>query len=106
MRNFIAAGTAVVLAVTSGVAGQGGCRLNKGFVDANNTYCDEVKHIHYTSVSTSGSYNKIVQVNGCQTAPKSYGGPMAPFDEEVSFLDGRGGRTVRQAPSGSQWCHI
>ena len=85
MRNFIAAGAVVALAITTGVAGQGGCRFNTGFLEANNTYCDAVKHIHYTSVSQSGTYNKVINMAGCKTEPRNYNGPMAPFDEEVSL---------------------
>lgn len=85
MRNFIAAGAVAVLAITTGVAGQGGCRANKGFMEAGNYYCDSVKHIHYTGVSQSGTYNKVVDMKGCQTEPHKFDGPMAPFNEEVSL---------------------
>ena len=86
MRNYIAAGTAVVLAIASGVTAQGGCRVNKGFMEAGNYYCDAVNHILYTSVSQSGTYDKVVNMIGCQMEPHAFGGPMAPFNEEVRIL--------------------
>ena len=93
MRNFIAVGTAVVLTITSSVAGQGYCRGETHHDGVGNPFCDAVKHIHYTGVSATGTYNKVVGMTGCQTAPQTYGGPMAPYDEEVGSLDVLRGET-------------
>jgi Glycine-rich protein domain (DUF2403) len=75
LRRGVVLGTAI-----SAAAGQD-CRQEGG-----NYYCDSVQAIAYSNFGTSGSYNRVTGMDssGCQSTPQSYGGGMAPFDNEVS----------------------
>jgi hypothetical protein len=53
-----------------------------------NWFCQPVKAIQYSNVGSSGSYRQITdmssQTGSCQYKMKSFSGPLAPLDEEVS----------------------
>lgn len=59
------------------------------FNEGGNFFCQAVSRIQYTKVGRSASYDAVTlmdQASGaCQKAPHSYGGAMAPFDEEMSI---------------------
>ncbi|EEB05852.1 fungal protein [Schizosaccharomyces japonicus yFS275] len=68
-----------------GIAGvRAGC-----VVESGNYYCNEVSEVLFTNVGSSGSYNDITNMDTssctCSHTSKSYSGPLAPLDEEVSF---------------------
>lgn len=62
-------------------------------------YCDEVEAITYDNVGFSGTYQAVSYMNSetceCKFTPKSFGGGLAPLDEELS-LHFRGPIKVKQ----------
>lgn len=58
-----------------------------GHTDINgNWYCQPVEAIRYSNVGSSGSYDRITQMNSdgiCASLPNNFAGSLAPFDEEV-----------------------
>ena len=50
-----------------------------------NYYCNNVSAITYNNFCASGTYDQVVDMNGCKTKPVAYSGPLAPLDEEVSI---------------------
>lgn len=70
-------------ALTALVAADG-CVFHEG-----NYYCNAVEAITYENVGYSGTYKDVVEMNsqtcGCEMKDKSFSGPLAPFDEELSF---------------------
>lgn len=86
MKNFGAIiALAALLLVRSAVADM--CAMGSEEVDGN-WFCQSVKAIQYSNVGSFGSYQQITnmddQTGSCQSQPKSYSGPLAPLDEEVS----------------------
>jgi hypothetical protein len=63
------------------------CGMGRKEVDGN-WFCQPVQAIQYSNVGSSGSYKQItdmdLQTGSCQFQMKSYSGPLAPLDEEVS----------------------
>ncbi|TVY24062.1 PGA52-like protein [Lachnellula hyalina] len=63
-------------------------RSDSGSTDINgNWYCQPVQAIRYSNVGSSGSYDRITQMNSdgiCASLPNNFAGNLAPFDEEVS----------------------
>ncbi|TVY44898.1 Protein TOS1 [Lachnellula occidentalis] len=59
-----------------------------GKIDINgNWYCQPVEAIRYSNVGSSGSYDRITQMDSdgvCASQPTTFAGNLAPFDEEVS----------------------
>ena len=55
---------------------------------SGNWFCQPVQAIQYSNVGSPGSYQQITNMNSqtgsCQSQTKSYSGPLAPLDEEVS----------------------
>ena len=55
---------------------------------SGNWFCQPVQAIQYSNVGSSGSYQQVINMNSqtdsCQSQTKSYSGPLAPLDEEVS----------------------
>jgi hypothetical protein len=55
---------------------------------SGNWFCQPVQAIQYSNVGSSGSYQQVTNMNSqtgsCQSQTKSYSGPLAPLDEEVS----------------------
>lgn len=46
----------------------------------------QVHRIAYHEVGGNGSFEEVVGMSSrCETRPKSFNGPLAPFDEDVSF---------------------
>lgn len=59
-------------------------------IEDGNRYCTAVNHLKYKlDVAGSGSYPEVVGMNfdtgECQFRDKPYSGPLAPFNEPVSF---------------------
>lgn len=84
MKRILALGalTSGVLGMTNGCADQ-----TNVFDESGNAYCEPaVKTIKYTGVGGDGSYETVTNIDtagACAWASKSYGGPLAPYDEEV-----------------------
>lgn len=84
MKKILALGalTTGVLGMTNGCADQ-----TNVFDDSGNAYCEPaVKTILYKGIGGSGQYETVTNIagqNDCAWATKSYGGPLAPYDEEV-----------------------
>ncbi|KAK1755055.1 putative TOS1-like glycosyl hydrolase-domain-containing protein [Echria macrotheca] len=59
------------------------------FQEGGNWYCRPVDSITYTNVGTSGQYDEVVKMDDttgkCETQPRSFSGPMAPFNEPMSL---------------------
>lgn len=56
-------------------------------LEGGNYYCAAVKAIKYQGVGTPGTYQQITEMKDdgtCSSVPKSFNGPLAPLDEEVS----------------------
>ena len=72
-----------VTATASGAAAQA-CAGAAQEINGN-WYCQAVKAITYSNFNTPGTYQKVtIMANGvCGSTPQSYGGAMAPMDEEV-----------------------
>lgn len=84
MKKIIALGALAtgVLGMTNGCADQ-----TNVFDESNNAYCEPaVKSILYKNIGGSGQYETVSSIagaNDCTWTPVSYGGPLAPYDEEV-----------------------
>ena len=48
-------------------------------------YCNNVTAITYNNFGSSGQFNRVTNMDGCQTSPQAYSGSLAPFDDEVRF---------------------
>lgn len=48
-----------------------------------NWYCNQISSIMYNNVGINGTYQRVTDMNGCETTPQAYGGSLAPFNEEV-----------------------
>ncbi|KAK5213555.1 target of Sbf [Exophiala xenobiotica] len=73
-----AAGTAVAQDSSSST-----CTLEGG-----NYYCSQIDAISYSKFGTAGQYQRVTNMDSqgqCDFSPTSYGGGMAPFDDEVSW---------------------
>ncbi|KAK5467509.1 target of Sbf [Exophiala xenobiotica] len=73
-----AAGTAVAQDSSSS-----SCTLEGG-----NYYCSQIDAISYSNFGTAGQYQRVTNMDSqgqCDFSPTSYGGGMAPFDDEVSW---------------------
>ena len=83
MKNALATG-AILAATVSCVAAQA-CAAGSAQEIDSNWYCQAVNAISYTNFGTLGTYNKVTSMaNGlCGSTPQSYGGGIAPLDEEV-----------------------
>ena len=83
MTNFARLAGFVMLAVAGGVSAT--CT---NIVDSI-PYCDEVSAITYDNVGFSGTYQAVSYMNSdtceCKFTPQSFGGGLAPLDEEVSL---------------------
>ncbi len=81
--------TAAVLAsVGAARAGVQGCTGSSTF-DVGNYYCGLGNHILYSNVGHAGSYKAVTNMDdsgNCQFADAAFSGPIAPFNEGVSFL--------------------
>lgn len=56
--------------------------------EGGNYFCGAVNHILYQGIGGSGSYQKVMNMgpNGeCSRETKSFSGPLAPLDEDVSL---------------------
>ncbi|RDL42493.1 uncharacterized protein BP5553_02472 [Venustampulla echinocandica] len=63
-----------------------------------NQYCHAVPWFEYTNVGSDGTYQEVTNMGSdgtCSTRPKHFGGPLAPFNEELS-LHFRGPLNLRQ----------
>ncbi len=64
----------------------------KSFQEKGNWYCQPVRHITYQNVGVSGRYKEVVNMNqetgSCEFRDRDFSGPLAPFNEPVSFLLG------------------
>ncbi|KAF4636863.1 hypothetical protein G7Y89_g1231 [Cudoniella acicularis] len=84
-RNIIVGGVVILLSLTAVSADQ--CAAGSKEV-AGNWYCQPVEAIKYSNVGSPGTYNQITNMGtdgSCSSTPKSFSGPLAPLDEEVSF---------------------
>ncbi|KAK7725040.1 target of Sbf [Botryosphaeria dothidea] len=87
MKKILALGalTTGVLGMTNGCADQ-----TNVFDDSGNAYCEPaVKTILYKGIGGSGQYETVTNIagqNDCAWATKSYGGPLAPYDEEIGII--------------------
>jgi hypothetical protein len=87
MRSF-----ATVVAITTvlmvGNATADLCAMGPKQELGGNWFCQPVKAIQYSNVGSSGSYKQITdmdsQTGSCQHQMKSFSGPLAPLNEEVS----------------------
>ncbi|KAM7219178.1 putative TOS1-like glycosyl hydrolase (DUF2401) domain containing protein [Rhypophila decipiens] len=83
----------VVLASAAGVANAMATShqlcAETSFLEKGNWYCKPVQLIMYQNVGRAGSYKEVVNMNQetgeCQFANKSFSGPLAPFNEPMSF---------------------
>ncbi|WBW72778.1 circularly permuted 1,3-beta-glucanase [Schizosaccharomyces osmophilus] len=61
-----------------------GCSQDNGYY-----YCNQASEVEFKGVGFSSSYNKVTSMNPesceCTSTPQSFGGALAPFDEELSF---------------------
>jgi hypothetical protein len=78
------AARAVLAGSIAGAAAQA-CASGPAQEIQGNWYCQAVSAITYSNFDTPGTYNKVTTMeNGvCESTPQSYGGAMAPMDEEV-----------------------
>ncbi|POR32729.1 Protein TOS1 [Tolypocladium paradoxum] len=56
--------------------------------EGGNWFCNQVNHIRYEGIGGKGSFKDVTGMgsNGeCQMTDKSYDGPLAPFDEDLSI---------------------
>ena len=84
MKFAFAAGL-FAAASTSGAAAQACAAGAAQEINGNWYCCQAVKAITYSNFNTPGTYEKVTTMaNGvCGSTPQSYGGAMAPMDEEV-----------------------
>ncbi|PGH10080.1 hypothetical protein GX51_00347 [Blastomyces parvus] len=85
MRTTLAIGA--VLAASVSAVSASTCPPGDAQEIGGNWYCTPVEAITYTNFDTSGTYNEVVSMDDgvCSSKPKEYGGPLAPFHEEVSW---------------------
>ncbi|EPY54135.1 fungal protein [Schizosaccharomyces cryophilus OY26] len=61
-----------------------GCSMQNGYY-----YCNQASEVEFTNVGFSSSYERVTSMNPetceCTRTPQSFGGALAPFDEELSF---------------------
>ncbi|EPX74500.1 uncharacterized protein SOCG_01984 [Schizosaccharomyces octosporus yFS286] len=61
-----------------------GCSQDNGYY-----YCNQASEVEFKGVGFSSSYNRITGMDSesceCTSTPQSFGGSLAPFDEELSF---------------------
>lgn len=83
MTNFAKLTSFVMLAIAGSVSAT--C---SNIVDSI-PYCNEVSKITYDNVGFSGTYQAVSYMNSdtceCKFTPKSFGGSLAPLDEELSL---------------------
>ena len=80
--------SAIVLLASAGMASAltqqcTGTAVNEG----GNYFCGAVSHILYQGLNTKGSFSAVTQMlstGECQKNDESYGGPLAPLDQDVS----------------------
>lgn len=87
MRNFIATGAAVLAAITIPTAVIAD-ECSKGDSEiGGNWYCQAVTTVQYTNLGTSGTYDKVTNMDSttgsCSSSSYSYSGNIAPLNEEV-----------------------
>jgi hypothetical protein len=61
-----------------------GTAINEG----GNYFCGAVSHILYQGLNTKGTFSAVSQMlssGECQKNDQSYGGPLAPLDQDVSI---------------------
>lgn len=66
--------------MTTIVSGSGGTCVESG----GNWYCRNVQAITYSNFGKEGSYEKVMDMDGCKTVKHEYSGSLAPLDQEVS----------------------
>ena len=73
------------VAATASCAAAQACAAGAAQEINGNWYCQAVKKITYSNFNAPGTYQKVTTMaNGvCGSTPQSYGGAMAPMDEEV-----------------------
>lgn len=79
----LSAAVAAVLSVVTADLCASGAVLEKG-----NYYCQPVKKIQYSRVSSSGTYQRVIDMSndgGCLYEPAPFSGSLAPFNEELSL---------------------
>ena len=78
----------VIAATISGATAQA-CAAGSAKEIGGNWYCDAVKAITYSDFGSTGSYNRITNMEGgnCKSEPYDYSGALAPMDEEVRMVD-------------------
>lgn len=83
MKNMIKAGA--VIAATIPLAIAQACAAGSAKEIGGNWYCDAVKAITYSDFGSTGSYNKVTNMEGgnCQSEQFVYSGALAPLDGEV-----------------------
>ncbi|KAJ9499825.1 target of Sbf [Exophiala xenobiotica] len=57
-------------------------------LEGGNYYCSQIDAISYSKFGTAGQYQRVTNMDSqgqCDFSPTSYGGGMAPFDDEVSW---------------------
>jgi hypothetical protein len=74
----------VLAASVAGAAAQA-CANGSAQEINGNWYCQAVSAISYSNFDVPGTYNKVTTMADgvCGSTPQSYGGAMAPMDEEV-----------------------
>jgi hypothetical protein len=75
-------GVALAAAAATAAAQGSNCAEENG-----NWYCSQVDAISYSNFGTAGRYQQVTNMGSggqCDFQPASYGGGMAPFNEEVS----------------------
>lgn len=76
-----------VIAATIPLAIAQACAAGSAKEIGGNWYCDAVKAITYSDFGSTGSYNKVTNMEGgnCQSEQFVYSGALAPLDGEVSW---------------------
>ncbi|KAK2741035.1 target of Sbf [Myotisia sp. PD_48] len=87
MHSLFVTGAVIAAAISSVAAN--GCEDAGGAVQSGgNWYCNNpVTSITYRNFGSSGTYNKVTGMTDgvCTSEPYSYGGPLAPLNEELSL---------------------
>lgn len=87
--QFLAVGTASAAVIGRSTSTSQQLCAGKSFQENGNWYCQPVHHITYSNVGTAGEYQEVSNMNQetgqCEFRPKAYSGPLAPFNEPVSF---------------------
>ncbi|KIM97930.1 hypothetical protein OIDMADRAFT_57434 [Oidiodendron maius Zn] len=77
-----------ILCFTALVSAADFCHLGSFTIDGK-VYCQPVRALQYANTTAAGTYRRIVSMNhdgSCTSAPKACSGPLAPLDEEGSYL--------------------